>query len=216
MSRWFDYCYPRDKSIYRAIAHIQPLLHVLQLPDDPIRYLREAMLALMGPSRQAASTPQICIMPGAGGGEHKKWGIENYWKLVTLIHEHHPTVHFNFVLGPDDAAEIEFLENQQSTLPFHVQKNLSLKELVALTENSLLTIANDCGPSHVSQCLVKPFIGLYYKPNPEWFLPHPLSRSFSPPDENIKNIFINDVLVASLELLAKQHARHDRSNISSS
>lgn len=207
LNRWFDYHLPCNTSTYRGIAHIQALLSVLKLPDDPTCYLREAMLALLGPTPKAEPLARICVMPGAGGGEHKKWSIESYWQLITQIHQQYPGVHFDFVLGNDEDKEIEFLKTQKTSLSFSIQKNLKLKELIALVEGSVLTIANDCGPSHISQCLVKPFVGLYHQPNPEWFLGHSLSRSLSPADKNIKHLSVNDVLAASLDLLACQHQR---------
>lgn len=197
----FDYHAPYNTSVYRAVSHIQPLLNYLQLPDEASHYLREAMLALRDSSTEPSEVKHICIMPGAGGGEHKKWGIENYWQLIQQLHVHNPAWHFDFILGTDEQEEVSFLEQQKSTLPFTIQKNLKLKDLVTLVENSALTIANDCGPSHISQCLVKPFIGLYYEPNAEWFLPHALSRSLSASDKNIKNISVDDVLATSLDLL---------------
>lgn len=210
LNRLFDYHMPCNTSIYRAIAHIDPLLHALQLPNEPTYYLREAMLALIDPTTPAETGSHICIMPGAGGGEHKKWSIENYWELITLMHEHNPSLHFRFILGTDETKEIAFLEAQKKTFPFSVHKNLKLKKLIAFVENSALTIANDCGPSHISQCLVKPFVGLYSEPNPEWFLSHPLSRSLSPSDKDLKSLSVNEVLAASLDLLAIQKQSADR------
>ena len=201
LNRLFDYHTPCDTTIYRGVSHIQPLIHHLQLPHEAPFYLREALLALVTSISQTEAVNRVCIMPGAGGGEHKKWGIQNYWQLITRLHQHNPALHFSFIMGADETEEMAFLQAQEKTLPFTIQKNLKLKELIALVENSVLTIANDCGPSHISQCLVKPFIGLYYEPNAEWFLSHPLSRSISPDNKDIKSVTVNEVFAASLELL---------------
>lgn len=203
LNRLFDQHYRYDTSVYRAVSHIQPLLNYLALPNEASYYLREAMLALVDPTTPRTES-RICIMPGAGGGEHKKWGIENYWQLITKLHQYNSALHFDFMMGSDEEQELAFLLAQKRTIPFTIQQNLGLQELIGHIENSALTIANDCGPSHISQCLVKPFIGLYYEPNAEWFLPHPLSRNLSPAstDNDIKRISIEQVLATSIELLA--------------
>lgn len=205
LNRFFDYHCPCSTSVYRAVSHILPLINYLLLPEPASYYLREAMLDLIESApfsvEPIAAKNRICIMSGAGGGEHKKWGIENYWQLAMKLHQANPALHFDFIMGPDDEQEIEFLSLQKKSFSFATKQTLALKDLIGLVENSALTIANDCGPSHIAQCLVKPFIGLYYEPNPEWFLPHPLSCSLSPDNADIKSLSVDNVLAMSLRLL---------------
>lgn len=201
LNRLFDLHMPCDPSQYRAIAHLAPLLAYTQASLPAQHYLRESLLALASP---ASPEKTVCLMPGAGGGEHKKWGIQQFFECAQLLQAHYPSVHFHFILGQNETKEKAFLVQQSaSALRFSIQENMSLPALISLVESSLLTIANDCGPSHISQCLSKPFIGLYKEPNPEWFHSHSQSRSICPANGVIQTIAQHDVFYASLQLLQK-------------
>lgn len=203
LNRLFDYHYPYKSSTYRAVSHIKPLINYLKLPKNPNYYLREAMLNLIDMPYQSVSQ-SVVIMSGAGGGEYKKWGIKNYWNLISKISKIKPNTHFYFIVGSSEKKEEEFLISKKNKcqITFSIEKNLDLISLTKLINESSLVISNDCGPSHIAQCLVKPFIGLYFEPNPEWFLPHNLSYTLHPTNsKDIKNIPINNVLEKSLILL---------------
>ena len=203
LNRLFDHHTPCDTEQYRALTHLQPLLHLLAIDTSPLLLLREAMLSFVQDTKPSNS---ICIMPGAGGGEHKKWGIEKYWTVMQQLYLDFPHMSFQIILGPNEKQEKQFLlEHAPASFPMHFQENLSLPALITIVENSRLTISNDCGPSHISQCLVKPFIGLYYQSNPEWFLPHSHSQMLCPPDLNIQNIPIELVIKISRDLLNKNN-----------
>ena len=199
LNHLFDLHLPCDPTQYRAIAHLAPLLAYTQAPLPAQHYLREALLTLA-----SSPTPEntICLMPGAGGGEHKKWGIQRFFECAQLLQKKYPSLHVHFILGQSEAKEKAFLMQQSaSALRFSIQENISLSALITLIENSFLTIANDCGPSHISQCLSKPFIGLYKEPNPEWFHAHSQSQHIYPTNGVIQTIAQQDVLHASLYLL---------------
>lgn len=196
----FDLHQPCSTTQYRAISHLTPLLSYAQADKPAAYYLRESMLALAGPLLQPDDS--ICFMPGAGGGEHKKWGIQNFFNLGLALQQIYPSLRFHFVLGDNEKAEKDFLLQQAShLLNFDIQENLDLNTLTQLIENSHLTVANDCGPSHISQCLCKPFVGLYQALNPEWFHAHAKSISLSPTDQNIRSIRVETVLENCLYLL---------------
>ncbi len=196
----FDLHQPCSKNEYRAITHLNPLLTYGKAEQPAAYYLREAMLALAGPHFHPEFS--VCLMPGAGGGEHKKWGIQHFFDLGLALQKIHPSLRFHFILGGNEKAEKDFLLQQPShLLNFTIQENLKLNELTQLIENSRLTVANDCGPSHISQCLGKPFIGLYQESNPEWFHDHSLSISLCPSDQNIRSIKVDTVLESCQDLL---------------
>ena len=204
LNHLFDFHQPCSITEYRAISHLKPLLSYSKADKPAAYYLRESMLALAG--CQAQPDYSICFMPGAGGGEHKKWGIQHFFALALALQQRYPTLLFHFILGNSEKAEKEFLLQQRnSPLKFDIQENLKLNDLTRLVENSLLTVANDCGPSHISQCLCKPFIGLYQEPNPEWFHAHSNSICLSPSDQNIRSIRVEKVLESCLRLLKPLH-----------
>lgn len=200
LSNLFDLHQPCSKTQYRAIAHLNPLLAYSQADQPAAYYLRESMLALAGPLLRPDDS--ICFMPGAGGGEHKKWGIQHFFDLGLALQQIYPSLQFHFILGGNEKAEKDFLLQQPSNLlNFDIQENLDLNKLTQLIENSHLTVANDCGPSHISQCLSKPFIGLYQEPNPEWFHEHAHSISLSPDNQDIRSIKVETVLESCQHLL---------------
>lgn len=201
LNSFYDYHLSCDTQAYRGVAHIQPLMNYLQLPQEAGFYMREAMLALLGSSFAYGAATHICLMPGAGAGEHKKWGIENYWSLAQQLHALNPIWQFDFILGVSEQYEKAFLLKRRHHLPFKLHQNLSLRELIKIVENSSLTIANDCGPSHISQCLAKPFIGIYGQPNPEWFFAHEQSHSVTARNTDIKSITVATVYERCLNLL---------------
>lgn len=202
LNQLFDQDHPCDPLKYRAIAHIEPLLIYNKDPHPAHYYLRQSMLSLA-----VAPQPEnsICLMPGAGGGEQKKWGIKNFFELALRIQDTFPKMKFHFIVGHNEWEEKEFLSLQlHSALNFSIQENLDLSALTTLIESSVLTIANDCGPSHISQCLMKPFIGLYKEPNPEWFHAHTQSICLHPTNSSIQSIPQKQVLAACLQLLDTQ------------
>ena len=202
LNKIFDQAQPCDSQKYRAIAHIEPLLSYTHAPHPAHYYLRQSMLSLTSALQPELS---VCLMPGAGGGEQKKWGIKNFFELARCIQQYYPSMTFHFILGQNEQQEKEFLRLQPcSDLNFNIQENLDLCALTTLIENSVLTIANDCGPSHISQCLMKPFIGLYQEPNPEWFHAHAHSISLCPNQLPIQSIPQQQVLDACLQLLGAQ------------
>lgn len=205
LNRMFDYHIPNCESTYRAISHLQPIINFFKLPNEPKYYLRNSMLDIVGTDnfsyKKDENNKNICFMPGAGSGERKKWGIENYWLLAKKLYDYNNELHFDFLIGTPEKREHEFLLERKNELPITIHKDLSLKELIILAENTNLTVANDCGPSHISQCLVKPFVGLYVHHNPEWHHSYDLSREINNDNKNIKDIPIDNVFDTCINLV---------------
>lgn len=197
----FDGRYDYTKTEYRAVGYLKPLIDGLALPEQAGFYMREAMLALAGKVPRPSAS--VCMMPGAGAGEFKKWGIDNYYALAQALHASHAGLFFDFILGPGETRERDFLHAKQGCgLPFAIHSNLSLAENTALVESSALVVANDCGPSHIAQCLQRPFIGLYCVNDPEWFFAHQYSVALTPAAEaDIKSIPMTRVLQRAQTLL---------------
>lgn len=206
LNRMFDYHTPNCESTYRAISHLQPIIDFFKLPQQPAYYLRKSMLDIVGINnfthKNETNNKSICFMPGAGSGERKKWGIENYWLLAKKLYEYNDDIQFDFLIGTPEKREHEYLIERQNELPITIHKDLSLRDLVILAENTDLTVANDCGPSHISQCLVKPFVGLYVHHNPEWHHSYDLSREINNNNKNIKDISVNKVFDTCINLVS--------------
>ena len=147
----------------------------------------------------------ILVMPGGGAGEVKKWGIANFLKTANLIaDELNKTCHIHVLLGPDEQQEIEYIQEQNNE---HVTLHVStpLCDISKLVDHCDLTIANDCGPSHIAQCMQKPYIGLFREPNTEWFLNHPNATKVLPlKGQDIKTITTANVANFAINLLKSQ------------
>ncbi|WP_175365269.1 glycosyltransferase family 9 protein [Marinomonas spartinae] len=149
----------------------------------------------------------LLLMPGGGAGEIKKWGIHNFIAAGNAVATQlNKTCHLHILLGPDETDEINImtaLMAESDNLSLHT--NIPIKDIAQLASLCDLTIANDCGPSHIAQCLQKPYIGIYRELNPEWFLSHALSRKVVPQTgQDIKTINIESVTEHAIHLLENQ------------
>lgn len=202
-NHFFNHHEACDTNTYRGLAQIMPLHHYLNLPEKLTFYLREAMLALT--DKKIEKEQRINIIPGAGGGDHKKWGIDNYLNLTLKINSLNKNIGFNLIIGNQEKEEADYIQQKTSHLNIDIKncENLPLKELTALIESGLLTISNDCGPSHIAQCLTAPFIGIYFEENKEWFLKHEHSIALYPDNKDIKAVSVDLVFEKTKELLEK-------------
>ncbi|MDE8603789.1 glycosyltransferase family 9 protein [Marinomonas sp. RSW2] len=148
----------------------------------------------------------ILMMPGGGAGEIKKWGIDHFIAAGEAIaNTLKRTCHIHILLGPDEKEEIHYVKKLGDSNHLSLHVNLPLKDIAKLVDNCDLTIANDCGPSHIAQCMQKPYIGLFREPNTEWFLTHPKSVKVLPQKgHDIKTITTKSVTECAVNLLKSQ------------
>lgn len=103
----------------------------------------------------------FCLMPAGGEGEHKRWGIDNYCGLAGLILKQVPNAYFYFVIGPQESDYIDIIRNTLPHDTYSILQGGSLGDIVKISKNSRLTIANDCGPSHLAQMCGVNYIGVW-------------------------------------------------------
>ncbi len=159
----------RNDQTYMALLYLDLLkptgIHPLFFFEDIRKYDLDSKLKI--PDRERI----VCLMPGGGEGEHKRWGIDNFCKLGRLILKKFPKVYLIFVLGPQESdfgaiISDHFLESNHLVLI-----NGSLADIVKISKMSQVTIANDCGPSHIAQMCGNNYIGIW-----GWKNQHPLQR----------------------------------------
>ena len=190
-------------SEYRASAYLK-----IFIKDEQalLEHLSAPFLSLIKDSKLETKKAElnILIMPGGGAGEIKKWGIENFVSSSKSIAQSlNKSCHINVLLGPDEKDEIVFMEKLiRSDNRFSLYINIPIKDIAKLVDECDLTIANDCGPSHIAQCMQKPYIGLFREPNTEWFLYHPKSIKILPQEgQGIKTIQPQAVIDRAVTLL---------------
>jgi ADP-heptose:LPS heptosyltransferase len=115
--------------------------------------------------------PIICLMPGGGEGEHKRWGIHNFCNLGKLILKRFPQAFLVFVLGPNENDYVGIISDHFMESEHMILMKGSLADIVKISKQSKVTVANDCGPSHLAQMTGGNYIGVW-----GWSNQHPLQR----------------------------------------
>lgn len=203
----WDYGIPFNEKEYRALHYLK-LASCKEQNAQLDDFLAAPFLHLKNQSayqvERDSEARQISIMPGGGAGDFKKWGIDNFILLCQKLEDDKPyDLEFNFILGPNEENELKSLKKlRRNNIKTHY--SLPLRDLSKVVFQSDLVISNDCGPSHIAQCLGKAYIGIYEKYKHEWFRPHSASRIITPEDEagDIKSIQVEDVKKLANELLA--------------
>lgn len=202
-----------DGSRFRAIHYlellktIKPNLNIDEALAAPFK--AQAKLAPAAPADNGEHF-NLVLIPGAGGGEFKKWGITNFLKLAdSLASRVRGKMRAYIVLGPAEHEEKMVLERQQRD-SLQLLTDPSLAELCTFIQRADLVVSNDCGPSHIAQCLGAPYVGIYDCYKPEWYWPRAGSISVSADNLNndIKQISVNSVLSACLSVIEEPQRTH--------
>lgn len=196
------------KEIYRATHYLQLLQLLEPKKIDFNEALAAPFLSLSAINKKNTHREDhyfnVLLMPGGGAGDFKKWGHENFMQVAIKIREQlKEPVAIHVILGPDETKEKEFFsEKKEEETTIHYCP--SLPELCRIVSKANIVIANDCGPSHIAQCLGKPFIGLYAHKNTEWFREKGDSIMMTPgAGQTIKEISVDSVLEACFSVIPK-------------
>jgi ADP-heptose:LPS heptosyltransferase len=154
----------------------------------------------------------VCLMPAGGEGEHKRWGIDNFCRLATLMLKAKPNAYFYFVIGPAEKDYIGIIEQSLPLGSYHILAGGSLADIVRISKGALLTVANDCGPSHLAQMSGSNYIGVW-----GWGMQHAQQRIINwtavrpnslhvvaPLGEDIKTVKPSEVLRVAMGFLMEK------------
>lgn len=200
MRIFYDRTVPYSPLSYRGIN----FLNLINLLDLPKKVEFEGIKSLGDTSHLTADgfRKKICLIPGGGEGEFKRWGIENFLALCKQYLIMQPDTCFFFILGH---KEEEYINSIRKDLP---EKNLKMlfkvgvQDMVKAILSSDVVVANDCGPSHLAQMCKSNYISIWgwgkqspYTRISEWFFPHEKATYVvSGEGENIKTIPPDKVL----------------------
>jgi ADP-heptose:LPS heptosyltransferase len=174
---------PRDLAIYRPLNYLR-VLDGLGIQHSLTGYFEEA-------ARRASVVfdPRdelYCFMPG-GDGPHKRWGIDNFIALAERIRGARPAARFVFIVGPKEADLPRDIRASATASASVLLETPALATIAHAVLASRVTIANDCGPSHVAQLLGRPYVGLFANDRGqadrlvrEWFFARPGACWVSP------------------------------------
>jgi ADP-heptose:LPS heptosyltransferase len=203
---FYSHTVPRNTQIYRGLNYLN-LLKTLQPPLPlPDFFLHTQRRAERQPEQFITT---ICLLPGGGAGEFKRWGIENYLQLAHALKQHREDIGFIFILGSDEADYVPVINASPLALHCDIYMNESVENCSRAMASAHLCIANDCGPAHIAQMLMRPFIGIFSNADgdveariAEWFNPHEHARTItSSVGEAIHTIPVETVKTLALELL---------------
>jgi ADP-heptose:LPS heptosyltransferase len=182
--RLFSVVRPRDLTIYRPLNYLR-LVEPLGVPPLLSEYLREAAAeepAVIDPRRE-----NVCLMPG-GASPFKLWGIDNFLALAASIRRARPAARFVFVLGPGERALRAAIAGSAVADVSTMLDTPALGAIAQAVLASRVTVANDCGPSHVAQLLGGPYVAVFAnhrgqveRITRQWFYRRPGARWVSGP-----------------------------------
>jgi heptosyltransferase-3 len=100
----------------------------------------------------------VCIHPGAGK-IYKQWPVECFSKLADFIVD----MGYNviFIGSTKDMVNAQIIQSLMKNSSCNLVNRLTLGELIALFERTLLYIGNDSGPLHLASQTGTPVIGLF-------------------------------------------------------
>lgn len=158
----------------------------------------------------APAEPRICVMPGGGTGDFKRWGVDRFLAVCRALADRRPDAGFVFLLGPDESEHRSAVRSSAVADRSTTLYRRPVQELAAAVAASDLAVANDCGPSHLAQMLGIPYLGLYADHDGrveerllEWF--RPTGRSIALTGDRgrpIDSIPVDRVVEAAEGLLA--------------
>ena len=196
------------------------------------QYIANSHLTLLNAARDKHYTPRIIkslvdtstlkekmgltLLPGGGAGDYKRWALKHYLATAEQIAMQHPELSvINWVLGPDEKYYEESIPTEISNIPTKIHHCPTVLSLIELALSSKLSIANDCGPTHIFQMLTVPLITLWgwksseispYNTMNEWFYSHENSWAITPNEEDkcINTITVDKVTTLALAQLNRK------------
>ncbi|MGG4605324.1 glycosyltransferase family 9 protein [Paenalcaligenes sp. Me131] len=197
-------CCKLDLSEYRTAGHMA-LVDLLQ-PADAYAVSCACLESLANAELRTTlmSQRRLTIMPGAGEGEFKKWGIERFLAAAEACLQRGLIDKVSFVLGPDEHKERERLAQWHLLDHAEIWDKPPLPDLCALVQASVLVLTNDCGPSHIAQGCKVPLVAVFDEAKPEWFWARPNAICLTPEvGQPINTVPVETVVNACCSLLAK-------------
>ena len=210
---WFD-----QKVETRAV-HVIEQAHELicgflhqQLPIASTEFPRDPAAEQWAEDLIRGHMPFAILNPGAGWGA-KCWPAERYGKVASILKKNSITSFVN--VGPGEfhlGAEVAARSAGATSVV-----ECSIPQLIALTRRAALFIGGDTGPVHLASALQIPVVAIFGPTDPRRngpfnspnvVLRHPESKrdhSRRPePEQGLLTITVDEVVEASLQLLARK------------
>ncbi len=157
-----------DTKIYKADLYVN-LIKQLKKIEQPYSFIQN--LKNDSSLNFDNMNKYICVFPGGGEGEHKKWGIDHFISLSKNILKIFDFLKIVFILGPSEESYKEIINKELPENSYYILSSPSLNDIANVSQFSLVNIANDCGPAHIAQMCDNNYIGIW-----GWEKQHPVCR----------------------------------------
>ena len=145
----WTHSHPKNIGEYIGLANLRLLGTYRSF--DPHQAALNCFREIAEQRKRPVAPVDVVMIPGGGSGPFKRWSIAHYIRLADLLKTSIGRgTQFSFVLGPDEAAELELI-NSLRRPEFRIEYCRTIPELSALMLRARLIVANDCGPSHIAQ-----------------------------------------------------------------
>ena len=107
-----------------------------------------------------AGSDWIALQPGARW-VNKRWPVEKFSRLVSLLAKKFPDTRFTIIGGRDDRAAAEIIARSEPARCLNLCGATTLPEMVEWLRLARLLVTNDTGPMHVAAALGQPLVALF-------------------------------------------------------
>ncbi len=195
----------------RDVPAWQQMLNLLTLTDLRLPYrqdyafhISEANLKFAMFLRAGIGDKQmICIVPGVGGMDNKRWSPHRFAELIGYLYE---TFSCQIVLV-GHYTERDLGERIEKMLPYEITNLVgmtSIGTLAGLLQDARLVISNDTGTMHLAGILNTPVVALFGPSNHREYGPLGNNHKIIVSDtEEMSGISVEQVIGACRELLTE-------------
>ncbi|MGF1903809.1 glycosyltransferase family 9 protein [Aliivibrio salmonicida] len=208
------YCYQKHLKVQKGFQYIANS-HLTLLNTVRDKHYTPNIIKSLVDTNTSKESMGLTLLPGGGAGDYKRWALKHYLATAEEIATHYPKLSvINWVLGPDEKHYEESIPSNIANIPTKIHHSPTVSSLIELALSSKLSIANDCGPTHIFQMLTVPLITLWgwksreaspYNTMSEWFYSYENSWAITPNEEDkcINSISVDKVCSLALAQLKR-------------
>lgn len=160
---FYDLCVPRISFHLHAVDWYLSVLAPLGVPvrwDFDWLPVRPAVAAGLRKRWPLDRANWIALQPGARW-LNKRWPVENYTALVSLLARERSGLRFAILGGPAERTLAEQVCAAEPSRCLNLAGQTSLAEMVEWIRFCCLMVTNDSGPMHVAAALRKPVVAIF-------------------------------------------------------
>jgi heptosyltransferase I len=111
--------------------------------------------------QSAIRNPQLILLQPGARWKNKRWPVENFSQLVSLLDKKFSDTRFAILGSREDKPFGEIISRAEPNRTFNLCGETSLPEMIEWIRLCDLLVTNDTGPMHVAAAMDKPVIALF-------------------------------------------------------